>query len=1853
MTNNSRKRWLNQAWTSLRRKSTKQKKSSTVKLRFEELEDRAVPSIAAVTNVIELPAGITSSPSGITPATMLTAYNVPAISPTAPNQQTIAIVDAYNDPNIVSDLNLFDAQYGLAAPPSFTVLNQYGATSPLPTNATTGGWGLEESLDVEWAHAIDPNANIILFEANSNLSTDLYTAINEARTYAATPAISVVSMSFGQFETSGLSILSASESGSTVTITTPNTGNLLPAGLVVGSLVVISGVTGGSNSAGYNGTFAVTAVGVGGNPYSFQYSAVSGLTTPDTGGTAIAESLPESSYDTSYFTTPSGHTGITFVAATGDYGAQYGLQYPAASPNVVSVGGSVLPSSTMAIVSASESGTTVTITTAGLPSSLVVGSSVSIAGVTGGSNTAGYNGTFTVTGVSGDAFTYTASAGLTSPVTGTPLTGTTTNGQPIVTSISSTSGLSVGMYVEGTGIPPNTYIETVNSASEITLTNNATASGTPSLDFLGTTVLPFGTMAIVSASESSTTVTITTGGLPSSLVVGSLVSIGGVTGGSNTAGYNGTFTVTGVSGDSFTYAAPAGLTSPASGTILSGTTTNGTSTVTGFSSTSGLSVGMYVEGTGIPPNTDIESINSSSQITLTNNATASGASSLTFLGTAGASETGWTGSGGGGSFTPEPGYPYESEPGYQTGVQSNGVRTDPDVSMDAGGGVPVYDSYDGAFPIYSATESGGTVTITTDFQSGFMSGSSVVIAGVNGTGTASGYNGTFTITVTSAYSFTYQDPGASGSSTGSGTAMEPWIQVEGTSLATPMFAGVIAIADQLRVANGLPTLDSASQTLPALYNLRAADFHDITTGNNGYSAGLGYDFVTGIGSPNVNLLDNSLATYGALVVTHGTSSASYNLYNDGGAWTFSSVSVLDPLFALETTYGFTLEDAYFNQYGKDEKYLLASNSDWYVLMPNGDIYAWDGDITTTIASVPVATTAQSVYYNPSLLTSNTGTPRATSGTNPLYDLKIELGLLNPASGYNNRGDDEWYLQSTNRSNPAGGGYFVLMPNNMLYAWDGTSLANLQLVANFNSTFYSDAQVYANPALLTGATLPYTTTAVTASVTSAGVLTITPQIGFDRSVQVTVNTSNGPQVYTFSVVDAPPTVPAVSPVSIEHDQTASSFNLNANTIQSQPLSYAPAVGGYSPLYSLEVEYGLTQPPIASDYNVRGENEQYFISTNDSNFANSHDGYYILMPTDKLYAWNGVSLASTIAQTPVADFTAAPYSTILDGGSVYNNPALLDEAPFPAVPTVAENQGLLYNIKEEFGLNTAGLGMNNRGMDEVYFISSNGSNYAGANYYVLFPDGYLYPFVPDGTSLSATLAQPPVADLAAEGVYANNSLLYNAQPTTINDPVYNVKEMYGLTEADIASDYNVRGQSEKYFISTNGSNAANGGYYILMPSDKLYAWNGVSLASTILQTPVADFTTAPYSTFLGSGNVYNTTLLLYADSGHIAAVAATIDSSGNVTITQNSGYVGAATVTANVSDGAEYTNQSFQVTVTDGAPVLMASVPSIIISSATESGNTVTVTTTSSHGLSVGQAVAISGVSVANYDGVFTITATTATTFTYTDSQSGLGSATGGTVTPLTSISSATESGSTATITTSSTSIFSVGEQVLVTGVSIAGYDGDVTVSGVTSTTITYTASVSGLASATGGVVTPLVGPVSVSSSAGSVAIALNVIDPENDALQYSASIAVNPLYSIQQEFGLTQSDITADYNVRHEGEKYFISQNGSNFQNGDDGYYILMPNDMLYAWDGVSLAATLATTPVADFAPYANVYGTTSLLYAATSSSVTNVSYTITNTGSGGTLNISWASGYTGTFLVTAIVGDGVYDTQQQFLVTVH
>jgi subtilase family serine protease len=131
------------------------------------------------------------APAGVTPAQIKRIYNLPASG----GQGTIAIVAAYDAPNIESDLNVFSDKYGL---PKCTTRNGCFEKHVMATStAVSNGWALETSLDVEWAHAIAPQAKILLIEAKTPSGENLLKAVDYA---ASRKDVVAVSISWGGSE---------------------------------------------------------------------------------------------------------------------------------------------------------------------------------------------------------------------------------------------------------------------------------------------------------------------------------------------------------------------------------------------------------------------------------------------------------------------------------------------------------------------------------------------------------------------------------------------------------------------------------------------------------------------------------------------------------------------------------------------------------------------------------------------------------------------------------------------------------------------------------------------------------------------------------------------------------------------------------------------------------------------------------------------------------------------------------------------------------------------------------------------------------------------------------------------------------------------------------------------------------------------------------------------------------------------------------------------------------------------------------------------------------------------------------------------------------------------------------------------------------------------------------------------------------------------------------------------------------------------------------------------------------------------------------------------------------------------
>ena len=185
---------------------------------LEELEPRTVPSAVPLASPLSVvtpaahAASVTTINSDFTPIEVQEAYGASTLyGPSYKNGtdgegETIAIVDAYSDPNILADANKFSAAYNLPSLAQGNPANpDPSTTGPYLTIEQPGGktpnnvnWAVEISLDVEWAHAMAPEANILLVEASSNSYAALMTAVGYAAQHA-----NVVSMSWGGSEFSG------------------------------------------------------------------------------------------------------------------------------------------------------------------------------------------------------------------------------------------------------------------------------------------------------------------------------------------------------------------------------------------------------------------------------------------------------------------------------------------------------------------------------------------------------------------------------------------------------------------------------------------------------------------------------------------------------------------------------------------------------------------------------------------------------------------------------------------------------------------------------------------------------------------------------------------------------------------------------------------------------------------------------------------------------------------------------------------------------------------------------------------------------------------------------------------------------------------------------------------------------------------------------------------------------------------------------------------------------------------------------------------------------------------------------------------------------------------------------------------------------------------------------------------------------------------------------------------------------------------------------------------------------------------------------------------------------------------
>ncbi len=154
----------------------------------------------------ETPASI-SCIYGLVPSILGCNPNVVAENPSR-GGRAIALVDAYDYSAAAADLDVFTAQFGIAAANIQVVYAPFGGTTPgsctgpatQPLSAAGTGWDIEEALDIQYSHAMAPQAALYLVEAQSSYFTDLLCAVSTASTLVAAAGGGEVSMSWGTGE---------------------------------------------------------------------------------------------------------------------------------------------------------------------------------------------------------------------------------------------------------------------------------------------------------------------------------------------------------------------------------------------------------------------------------------------------------------------------------------------------------------------------------------------------------------------------------------------------------------------------------------------------------------------------------------------------------------------------------------------------------------------------------------------------------------------------------------------------------------------------------------------------------------------------------------------------------------------------------------------------------------------------------------------------------------------------------------------------------------------------------------------------------------------------------------------------------------------------------------------------------------------------------------------------------------------------------------------------------------------------------------------------------------------------------------------------------------------------------------------------------------------------------------------------------------------------------------------------------------------------------------------------------------------------------------------------------------------
>jgi subtilase family serine protease len=280
-----------------------------------------------------------AAPSGETPATIRPVYNLP----TGGGSGTIAIVDAFDYATAANDLNVFSSTLGLPAMPD---CGSNGNVAPCFRKVFAAGkkprancgWAQEAALDIEWAHAMAPNARIVLVEAASSSFANLFAGVDVATAQVTTGGgKGEVSMSWsgGEFSTEASNDGHFQNTNVVYFASSGDTGGVNGYPSVSPFVVSAGGTSINRSPANPNGTFVSETAwsGSGGGPSAFEPkpSYQSGVANTD----ATHRSAPDFSFDANP------NTGVSVFDSTSCQGLSGWLVFGGTSVSSPSLAGIV------------------------------------------------------------------------------------------------------------------------------------------------------------------------------------------------------------------------------------------------------------------------------------------------------------------------------------------------------------------------------------------------------------------------------------------------------------------------------------------------------------------------------------------------------------------------------------------------------------------------------------------------------------------------------------------------------------------------------------------------------------------------------------------------------------------------------------------------------------------------------------------------------------------------------------------------------------------------------------------------------------------------------------------------------------------------------------------------------------------------------------------------------------------------------------------------------------------------------------------------------------------------------------------------------------------------------------------------------------------------------------------------------------------------------------------------------------------------------------------------------------------------------------------------------------------------